>query len=189
MKKITYKLIGALFCFYISLPVHAISIDLTQPKWTVDGFDTASWIGSELFFTSQTADGVNYFLEGYFDWRSNGVYRGTELFTGTLFNDMTLRLDGYKLINPINIQSFVYLGELTADGKSIVNGTWGPTGSGSGTWSASVVPSHSVYEPNTLWLFIAGFIVYVVFKGRNRGLRGSGQACVIAQTPCHEISA
>ncbi len=149
------KLNVIVFLLFLSLSVsaNAATVDLTNKLWVVDGFDTASWLGSELVFTSQTANGNNDLLEGFFDWKSNGVDRGRELFTGTLFSDLSLNIEGFQLINPISIQLAIYDGEVTPGGKSIINGTWTTVGGGTGVWSAAVVP-----VPPAVWLFGSGLL-------------------------------
>ncbi len=154
-ENIVRKFTVIIFLLFLSLSVsvNAATVDLTNKLWVVDGFDTASWLGSELVFTSQTTNGSDDLLEGFFDWKTNGVDRGRELFTGTLFNDLSLRIEGFQLINPISIQLAIYDGEVTLDGKSIINGAWTTLGGGTGVWSAAVVP-----VPPALWLFGSGLL-------------------------------
>lgn len=125
----------------ISFHVNAATVDLTQSLWIIDGFDTSNWNGSKLSFTKQVDDGDKDLLEGYFDWISNDDFRGRELFTGTLSDELALHIEGFELVNPIQIQLSIYDAEVSPDGKSIINGTWlGISGTPSGVWSATVVP-------------------------------------------------
>lgn len=118
----------------------AQTVELTGMAWEVTGFDQISWNGSDLFFTSQIPTASGYNLVGYFDWYSNGQFRGRELFRGTLTSTRHLQIEGYQLINPINIQRARYNADVAPNGARIINGTWiGLESPISGVWSATAI--------------------------------------------------
>lgn len=127
-------LIIVLSLMVTSISAPAQTVDLTGKAWEVTGFDQVSWDGSDLFFTSQIPTTSGYTLAGYFDWYSNGTFRGRELFTGTLTSTLHLQVKGYQLINPIGIVLATYNADVTSDGTRMINGTWD-----TGVWSAVVV--------------------------------------------------
>lgn len=84
-----------------------------------------------------------------------GVF-GRENFTGTLFSDNTIELTGFEIVTPSNgIVSGIYSGILSASGTEIINGLWGPVGTGiPGSWSAV----QTVPIPAAAWLFGSGLL-------------------------------
>ncbi len=146
----------AVACF-LSVPVSAapVQVDMTTGVWTISASDTAgnNWSGSTLTFETQVADNDNWMLSGNFYWESDTGFFGGENFTGTLFSDRSLELEGIELVAPINnIILGQYFAELAPSNNNIINGTWQadvpfiPTNG----WTASraVVPL-----PAAAWLF------------------------------------
>ncbi len=75
-----------------------VGFDATNGTWDVSASDDSglTWDDSTLNFQSQTLDGSDFLLEGYFDWKgSNGAF-GRENFTGVLFSDNTIELSGFE---------------------------------------------------------------------------------------------
>lgn len=135
-----YRLLASIaaILFLLLAPAKAQSqIDLTDPDWVVTGFDIANWTGSELVFEYQNPTANGYAIGGYADWYSNGIYRGRELFAGTMTGNQ-LTFQGYQLQNPIAIQLASYHATVALDGFTIINGTWlGLSSPVNGTWSAT----------------------------------------------------
>jgi hypothetical protein len=139
----------------IAAPVRAQGIDLTQGVWDLLGQDLVGWNDSQLTFTSQGPDGS---LTGHFDWLSDShTGFGREVFNGMLLPDRTFTLHGYQLVphptfgGPSAIVLSDYTGEVTADGKQIINGKWlGRTGV-PGRWESVRTP-----EPSTALLLATG---------------------------------
>ncbi len=119
-----------------SCPV-TFDFDLTTTDWIVSGQDGSDWTGSELVFTSQELGNTGLVLEGYFDWKSNGEFRGRELFAGTLSEDLDLQIEGYQLVNADNIALATYQARVSASGDLISNGTWSGPSAALGSWSAA----------------------------------------------------
>ena len=136
--KLYSRLIIVSVLFY-SGQVLSQSVDLTTTDWIVSGTDINGtvWDESVLVFTDQRPIGTSgdYEIEGFFDWVSNTGSSGREIFEGTLSADLLLSFAGVQLINPNGIVLAVYLGTVTADGSSIVNGSWS-NGTPSNDWSA-----------------------------------------------------
>ena len=114
--------------FFISSVLAApIVVDMTSGIWTITASDTANndWSGSTITFETQTANNENWLLSGYFEWKSDTGFFGRENFTGTLFSDRTLQLEGTELVPPINnIILGQYFSELASSNNDIINGTW-----------------------------------------------------------------
>ncbi|WP_310490370.1 PEP-CTERM sorting domain-containing protein [Chamaesiphon sp. VAR_69_metabat_338] len=126
----------------------AATINLTQGQWDVTGFDIISWNGSKLFFSTQVQNGSDYDITGYFNWSSNGTYRGREDFIGTYTANNLLNFRG-TAISSTSIQLANYRAEVLSPSQ-IGNGTWTATGI-SGTWSAvNSTNSTSVPEPSSV---------------------------------------
>ena len=163
VSRITFSQLLVLFA--IAAPVHAQGIDLTQGVWDLLGQDLVGWNESQLTFTSQGPDGS---LTGYFDWLSDShTGFGRELFDGSLLPDRTFTLHGYELLphptfgGPNAIVLADYTGEVTADGRQIINGTWlGRTGV-PGTWESVRTP-----EPSTAMLLAIGSSVLALRRRR-----------------------
>ena len=155
-----------------ALPAAAEPIYLTGEMWTISGIDDSgvSWDSSLLQFTSQTPSGSDFVVEGYFDWFSNDIYSGREVFSGTFAQDLTLDITGFELINPINLALGNYTAHVTEDGRAIINGTWGPPPGGSvipGVWSA-VRASAAAPEPSVLALLLPGVVMGVGLVRRRK---------------------
>lgn len=121
-------------------------VDLTQPGWLVTGLDAVSWNGSVLVFESQIPTAAGHDLSGYFDWYSNGNYRGRELFRGSLSSALSLDVQGYQLVNPSGIVLGRYRATVTPDGLLIVQGTWQAVTNGlNGVWGAARDPGFSAF--------------------------------------------
>jgi hypothetical protein len=172
----TSTLAGLLLAQTICAKAEAANIiNLTQGQWEVTGSDIENWNGSDLFFTTQVANGANFDITGYFDWYSNGAYRGRELFSGTYTSSGFLNFNGFQLINPIRIQLANYQAEVLSL-SSIGNGTWSAAGI-SGTWAATnptafVEPDEdpaAVLEPSTLLsLSMAAFAGTILKRSTQR---------------------
>lgn len=146
--------------------------NLVTAPWTVTGTDDAGGIwGESLTFETQVANGGNYDLTGFFYWVGSGNQSsafGRENFTGTLFADNSLQLNGVEIISPSNrIIRGVYSGVLSTSGTEILNGRWGPLGPDGagipGSWSAV----QAVPIPAAIWLFGSGLIGLLSFARRH----------------------
>lgn len=156
----------------------AATIDLTGGVWNVEGFDDFGnvWDGSALVFETQVFNGTDYDLTGYFDWVGAGPScpigcSGRELFTGTLFSDFSLELNGFDLIDPVGIVTASF-SAIALDDLTIVNGIWGALNQPviPGEWTASRVGAPSeVPLPAALPMFLAGLAGFGFVRGRNRG--------------------
>jgi hypothetical protein len=134
----------------ICTKAEAASINLTQGQWEVTGADSnTSWSGSKLLFSTQTQNGADFNITGYFDWSSNGTPRGRELFSGTYTASGFLNVSGTQLINPVGIVLANYQAEVQSSSQ-IINGTWGGVGVLNGGWSATNASAISVPEPFTV---------------------------------------
>lgn len=169
-------------------PKQESGVDLTQGVWNVTGTDTANvnWNGSTLIFQTQTPTGDDFAVTGYFYWTGTGGRSGRENFTGTLFADNRLQLTGTQIVQPASqISLKTYAARVSADGRSITNGTMTPVATGqgaAGTWigsrtvttTAGLTPQHAAVlfdidyadgfaRANTnLWVFnAAGQLVLV----------------------------
>ena len=125
----------------------ATLVNLTQGQWEVTGFDIINWNGSDLIFETQTPNGSDFDIAGYFDWYSNGTYRGRELFAGTYTANGFLNFTGFQLVDPIFIQLANYQAEVLSPSQ-IGNGTWSALGI-SGVWSATNSTVTSESDSNT----------------------------------------
>jgi hypothetical protein len=124
-------------------PITPAAPQLGSGRWLLTGNDVAgnSWNGSTITFESQTDQGGNYSLSGYFNWvGSNGAY-GRENFTGTLFANNKLQLIGTEIVNPaFGIVTSNYNADLAPGEKNIVNGSWDSNNAiPSYAWSAAQV--------------------------------------------------
>ena len=142
--------IGLCFSNAFAAPV---AVDMTIGTWVVSGIDQTgtTWDGSTLIFETQTANVDDWDLTGYFEWIGSGGQFGRENFTGTLFADRSLRLDGFELVPPTQgIGVSYYDAELALSNNDIVNGSWAGAGiSPSSMWTATrVIP-----VPAAAWLF------------------------------------
>lgn len=170
---------ASIFALFGAPPkAEAATIDLTGDVWDVEGFDEGGnvWDGSTLFFETQTANGENYDLTGYFDWVGAGPLcpsgcSGRELFTGTLFSDFSLELNGGSLIDPVGIVLGAYSAS-ALDGQTIINGIWGPLNTPvvPGEWTASRGAVSEVPLPAALPLFLAGLAGLGFVRGRKQKL-------------------
>ncbi len=179
---VTIAAFAALLC---GPNANASLIDLTGESWTViNSIDAGGndWNDSTLVFTSQLEDGDNAILEGRFDWVSAGQPRGSELFTGTLFADLSLVLFGFQLVDPVAIILGSYAATV-ASATSIVAGQWSATGGVPGVWEATrtpangqeppandVPPTTPVPAPPVLPLMIGGLVLCrMIRRQRHRG--------------------
>lgn len=141
---------------------------MTSGVWTISAFDTGGndWSGSQLTFKTQTSNNNDWLFTGYFYWTSDTDF-GRENFTGTLFEDRSLQLNGFELVPPTNgIIVGQYFSELGLSNNDIVNGTWRANVSYIPTngWTASrsVVP-----VPAAVWLVCSGLIGLIgIAKGK-----------------------
>lgn len=124
-------------------------VNLTQGQWEVTGSDSANWNGSDLVFETQSPNGADFNIAGYFDWYSRGVYRGRELFAGTYTANGSLTFTGFQLVKPIAIQLANYRAEVLSPSQ-ISNGAWSGLSSFiSGRWSAANESTVAESDPNT----------------------------------------
>ena len=144
-----------LVLFASTAPVRGQGVDLTQGVWDLLGQDVVGWNDSQLKFTSQGAGGS---LTGYFDWLSDShTGFGRELFDGMLLPDRTFTLHGFQLTphptfgGPSGIVLADYTGEVTPDGKQLINGTWIGRSVVRGTWKSVRTP-----EPSAALLLAIG---------------------------------
>ncbi|MCG8429423.1 MAG: hypothetical protein MI754_18895 [Chromatiales bacterium] len=139
------SLIFFLIAFSSINPAHAIppGFDATKGTWLISGRDSAgtAWDGSTIHFESQTADGNDLTVKGYFNWvGSNGSY-GRENFTGTLYADGNIHLTGFEIVQPASSLALGdYVAVLDATGTQLNNGAWGGSGIPSNDWSADLLP-------------------------------------------------
>ena len=101
-----------------------------------------------------TKDHIILFLV-FLDWYSEGVFLGTEHFTGTLSSN-DIYLDGQWLENNVMGISLAYYDAiLTANELQIINGTYSEYSGGPvrGNWSATAVPI-----PAAVWLLGSGLV-------------------------------
>ncbi len=137
----------------ICTKAEAANINLTQGQWEVTGSDTVNWNGSNLIFQNQNPNGADFSVTGYFDWYSNGTYRGRELFAGTYTANGFLNVSGTQLTNnPVGIVLANYQAEVLSSSQ-IINGTWrGLSVSSNGSWSATNASANaaSVPEPSSV---------------------------------------
>lgn len=121
--------------FAAPLKAEAATIDLTGDVWNVEGVDIGGndHGDSTLFFETQTDNGDgSYALTGYFDWIVAGPScpfgcSGRELFTGTLFNDLSFELTGFEYVDLTPIGGLIlgfYTAFVTPNGLNIVDGAW-----------------------------------------------------------------
>jgi hypothetical protein len=166
-----YHILLICICFTAtSVYAAPVSVDMTTGVWTITAADSGGndWSGSTLKFETQVASNDDWLLSGYFEWTSDTGYFGRENFTGTLFFDRSLQLDGFELVPPTNgIIVGQYFAELALSNNNIVNGTWQsnvpyiPTNG----WTASraVVP-----VPAAVWLFGSGLIGLIGIAKRKK---------------------
>ena len=137
-----------------------VSVDMTSGIWTITGSDIAgnNWSGSTINFETQVADNNDWLLSGYFEWVcGNCSAFGRENFTGTLFEDRTMHMEGNEIVQPASgIIPGIYDAELALSNNDIVNGEWGgPVGIPSNMWTASRA---AVPIPAAVWLFGSGLL-------------------------------
>lgn len=144
-----------------AISASAATIQLTGAPWDLEGFDNGGNVfgGTTLVFETQVLNGTDYDLTGYIDWVGAGPQcpvgcTGRELFTGKLFSDSSLELNGFEVIDPVQIVASSY-SAIALDSLTIVDGIWGPLNDPviPGEWSASraVVPL-----PAALPMFLSG---------------------------------
>ena len=145
MKKKFMTILTIVLIFY-SMAGTANAVDLTACYWDVSGqgFNGKSWDGSKLVFETQTSQGFDFEVTGYYDWYSEGRFYGREIFEGTFFRDFSLHLEGTEHVNKppwSGIVLAIYDANVTLDGTQIIDGTWGGHyGTVTGNWSATHVP-------------------------------------------------
>ncbi|MFT3858405.1 MAG: PEP-CTERM sorting domain-containing protein [Aquabacterium sp.] len=161
---------AALAWGFVPLMASAVTPDLDAGIWTLSGFDTAGndWSGSTITFESQVANaGGGFDVAGYFYWTSPiGAY-GRENFSGTLSAANHLNVKGHALVPPTHwiVTNVTYNADVGADGRSLLNGTWGGSGVPSNAWTAT----QAVPEPEALALMLAGLctVAFVARRGQS----------------------
>ena len=160
MKKFSFILF-AWFVYFNQANAIPVGFDATDGTWVISATDTSglTWDGSTLIFESQTANGSDFLLEGYFIWTgSNGAF-GRENFTGTLFSNNTIELSGFELVAPTSgIVLANYFAILADSGTEIINGSWDGSGIPSNDWSAVLQATTAVPEPESILLFGIGIV-------------------------------
>jgi len=148
MRRLWMGLVALAAIAVVSKPAEALP-DLTAGLWDIENsidLSGLTWNESTLVFTSQTPDGDDADLAGYFDWVGSGGQFGRENFVGTAFADHTLQLFGQG-IDPAfpssGIVTGTYSGIISSDGSRILDGTWSATGVIPGEWEARRVPEAS----------------------------------------------
>lgn len=151
--------------------------DLTSGLWDVEalGFSGNEWNDTSLIFLSQSPNGSDFDVTGYFDWiRTNNTDPdnpglGRETFTGTLFADRSLQLlsTGAEPIPGLGGPTFnggsEYFATLSSNGSLILDGTWvSPGGTVNGNWSATRIP-----EPTSVGLLGLALTV-LAFRRRSQ---------------------
>lgn len=115
-------------------------VNITLGRWILSARDAqgTSWSGSELLFTEQVAIGANYSLRGRASFLANGIPRGWEDFTGTLYADGRLELSGYAVAQGFNLTTADWKAVLNVAGDQFLNGTWNRADGRviPGTWTA-----------------------------------------------------
>ncbi len=121
----------------------ANTIDLTSGYWAVSA---GHWTGSKLVIQTQTQQGSDFKVTGYFDWIKSGSFVGREILEGTFFNDFSLHLVGKYKSGEISL--CIYNAHVNVEGTEIIGGTWTRTSGGSvaGTWSAVISDYQAGYE-------------------------------------------
>ncbi len=173
----------AVFCLlFVATPAKSapVPVDLTLGLWSVNATQSIDaggfgiiidYAGTTLKFDSQVAAGDTWNVSGYFDWISNFGSSGREKFTGTLASDYSLELNGFELVNPVNLGLADYFGLLGMSGNDITGGTAQASGSGvidpSFVWSASRTVT-AVPLPPTIWLFVSGLVVFFGVSRRKK---------------------
>ena len=97
--------------------------------WEVRGQDRSRWT-AQLVLDEQAN-------QGYFDWRSEEGYSGHEIVTWVYDPDTSMiLLTGEAMQDPVGpVGVGTYVARVADDGRSMVNGTWGPPAL-PGTWEA-----------------------------------------------------
>ncbi len=166
--------------FYLAPSIALADLpNLTAGIWNINGVDRqgGTWAGSTLIFESQVAQGSNYQVGGYFNWIGSGASSssfGRENFSGTLFANNHLTIQGSEIIPPFSrLVVGIYNADLSTDGLSLLNGRWdevpgGPAGIPSDNWSAvqSIAP-RSTPEPHTEVALMIGLpILFAAIRKR-----------------------
>ncbi len=172
MKSRKFSLAALLISLIVFAPVNAapVDVDMTVGTWIISATDDVglSWDGSTINFDSQAADGDVWDLAGVFEWIGSSGASGGERFTGTLEPDRTLRLQGFELIDPVNIVLATYFAILDDTGNRLVDGNWTGIGIPSDDFSAVRVVPNPVPIPAALWLFGTALIGLVgIARKRN----------------------
>jgi len=169
MGRLWMGLIAVAAIVTVSRPAEALP-DLTAGTWDIENsidLSGLTWNESTLVFTSQTPNGDDAGLAGYFDWVGSGGQFGRENFIGTIFSDHTLQLFGQEIDPTLPASGIVtgtYAATVTTDGSRILDGTWSATGAIPGEWEALRVP-----EPFPGALLALGLAVATVRSCRSRG--------------------
>lgn len=173
-KKYTFvALLSLAIIFFCATPhiTHAalVNVDLTAGTWLVKGIDNGStrFDGSTLVFETQTLQGQDFSLTGYFNWVGSGGQFGRENFTGTLFsNQDLLQLSGFEIVRPSIGLGIANYSATLASATEIVNGSWNGAGvTPSSNWSATLTP---VPLPTAAVLFVPGLLGLVTLANRKR---------------------
>ena len=124
---------------------------------TISGDWTGNWSGSGITATFNMTIGAEDSLgrfNGFFDWTctSGATCSGVENFTGGLGLNDSFTFWTTTFVNPVNLTSSVYWGNITNGGITLVGFDKGPTD----TWNATRV--NSVPEPGALTLMSLGLL-------------------------------
>jgi len=172
LRKHIMTYIVGLMSLAVALSVSAVpvAVDMTSGIWTITGSDVGgnNWSGSTINYETQVADNNDWLLSGYFEWTcGNCTAFGRENFTGTLFEDRTIAMEGTAIVPPSSgLLTGIYSAELALSNNDIVNGEWGGTGGiPSNMWTAS---RSAVPIPAAVWLFGSGLFGLVGIARRKK---------------------
>ncbi|MGV3485415.1 MAG: hypothetical protein ACO1RT_13435 [Planctomycetaceae bacterium] len=121
--------------------------NLTHGAWTITASvdeEGTDFSNSTLRFTSQTDTPQGLQLEGFFEWRGNDILLGREHFRADLDgSNRQLFIQGLYIesfVSPPRLAVGSFSSTLSADGRQLVDGTWGNTPGKLpgvlGTWTA-----------------------------------------------------
>lgn len=101
-------------------------VDLTIGRWILTGRDVQStnWNGSELIFTQQVANGANFSILARVNYVRNGSPYGWETFSGTLYADGRLEINGLEVSQGYGLITADWRAVLNVSGNEFLDGTW-----------------------------------------------------------------
>jgi hypothetical protein len=143
--------------FFRCLATATLALSATTASATITGDWTGTWNGSGATASfNMNIGAVDSFgrFNGYFDWTCTSGFTcsGRENFTGGvgLFDSFTFWTISF--VNPVNLGSAVYWGNLINDGNTLIGWDSNP----GDTWTAQRV---RVSEPGSLALMAFGLLI------------------------------